>query len=176
LATSPIRVLVVDDHEPFQRFVASILQQHPELQIIGRVNGGLAAVQKAQELRPDLIVLDIGLPTLNGIEAARRIRTLSPYSKILFLSQESSLDLVQEAFDLGAYGYVVKTDAGSQLSTAISTVVRGERFVSRRIAAYDLTGTSDARPPEQIAFGRVLSPFRQRNERIVRRQRGAVLF
>jgi DNA-binding NarL/FixJ family response regulator len=76
------------------------------LQVIGEVSDGLEAVQKAEELQPDLIVLDIGLPTLDGIEAARRIRKFSPESKIVFLSQESSADVVQEAFSLGTLGYV----------------------------------------------------------------------
>ncbi|MGC1450704.1 MAG: response regulator transcription factor [Candidatus Sulfotelmatobacter sp.] len=97
-----VRVLVVDDYEPFRRFVCSTLEQRPDLQIIGEVSDGLEAVQKAEELQPDLIVLDIGLPTLNGIEAARRIRKLSPESRIVVLSQEFSADVVQEALRLGA--------------------------------------------------------------------------
>ena len=101
---SSVRVLVVDDYEPFRRFVCSTLEQRPELQIVGEASDGLEAVQKAEELQPDLIVLDIGLPTLNGIEAARRIRKLSPESKILFVSQESSADVVQEALRFGRTG------------------------------------------------------------------------
>jgi DNA-binding NarL/FixJ family response regulator len=84
-----VRVLVVDDYEPFRRFVCSTLRKRPELQIIGEASDGLEAVHKAEDMQPDLIVLDIGLPTLDGIEAARRIRKLSPQSKILFVSQES---------------------------------------------------------------------------------------
>ena len=93
---SPIRVLVVDDYAPFQRFVCSTLEQRPELQIVGKASDGLEAVQKAAELQPDLILLDIGLPTLNGIEAARQIRKLAPHSKILFLSQESSPEVAED--------------------------------------------------------------------------------
>lgn len=78
---STFRVLVVDDYEPFRRFVCSTLAKKPELQIVAEASDGLEAVHKAEELRPDLIVLDIGLPTLNGIEAARRIRKLSPNPK-----------------------------------------------------------------------------------------------
>src|ERR1700730_19303197 len=90
---SSVGVLVVDDHKSFRRFVCSTLGQTPDLQVIGEASDGLEAVQKAQELQPELIVLDIGLPTLNGIEAARRIRKLAPESKIIFLSQESSADV-----------------------------------------------------------------------------------
>ena len=78
MATSTIRVLVVDDYEPWRRFVCSTLQKRPELQVVGEVSDGLEAVQQAEQLQPDLIVLDIGLPTMNGIEAARRIREVSP--------------------------------------------------------------------------------------------------
>jgi DNA-binding NarL/FixJ family response regulator len=139
-----VRVLVVEDYEPFRRFVTSILQKQPELQIIGEALDGLETVQKAEELHPDLILLDIGLPSLNGIEAARRIRKLSPESKILFVSQESSADVVQEALGLGARGYVVKTDAGSELLEGVNAVLRGERFVGRRFSGHDFVGTSHA--------------------------------
>ena len=127
---SSVRVLVVDDYEPFRRFVCSTLGRRPELQVIGEASDGLEAVQKAEELQPDLIVLDIGLPTLNGIEAARRICKLSPESKILFVSQESSADVVQEALSLGALGYVVKAHAGSELLAAVEAIRQGRQFIS----------------------------------------------
>jgi DNA-binding NarL/FixJ family response regulator len=142
LAASPVKVLVVDDYEPFRRFVCSMLGERPELQIIGNASDGLEAVQKAEELRPDLILLDVGLPTLNGIEAARQIRRLVQESKIVFVSQESSADVVQEAFRVGALGYVVKTDAGSELLTAVSAVPRGETFGGSRLAEHDFAGAS----------------------------------
>lgn len=88
--------------QPFQQFISSTLRERPEWQVICEVADGLEAVQKAEELQPDLILLDIGLPKLNGIEAARRIGTLAPQSKILFLSQESSVDVVREAISWGA--------------------------------------------------------------------------
>jgi len=94
------------------------------------VSDGLEAVLKAAELQPDLILLDIGLPGLNGIEAARQIRKLSHKSKILFVSQESDADVVQEAFRIGALGYVVKAHAGSDLLRAVEAVCQGKRFVS----------------------------------------------
>jgi CheY-like chemotaxis protein len=120
------------------------------------VSDGLEAVQKAEELQPDLIVLDIGLPTLNGIEVARRIHTLSPKSKILFLSQESSAPVVQEALSLGGSGYVVKPDARSELPTAVNAVLRGETFVSR-LARHNLTGLSRAFAAESTLRNRVLA-------------------
>jgi DNA-binding NarL/FixJ family response regulator len=134
MPTRSIRVLVVEDYEPFQRFLASILQKQPELQIICKVSNGLEAVQKAEELQPDLILLDIGLPSLNGIEVARQIRKLSPKSKILFVSQESSADAVQGALDAGAQGYVLKSDARRELLEGVKAVLRGERFVGNRFS------------------------------------------
>jgi DNA-binding NarL/FixJ family response regulator len=130
METSTVRVLVVDDYEPFRRFLCSTLKKRPDLQVIGEAADGLDAIEKAAELRPDLIVLDLGLPGLNGIEAARRIRKLSPQCKILFVSQESSADVVQEALELGALGYVVKTQAGSELLAAVEAVLQGRQFVS----------------------------------------------
>jgi DNA-binding NarL/FixJ family response regulator len=134
---SRIRVLVVDDNEPFRRFVRATLNMRPELEVISEASDGLEAVQKATELQPSLIVLDIGLPSLNGIEAARRIRKLSPNSTILFLSQESSPEIVQEALSLGALGYVVKTHAGRDLLIAVEAVLRKKQFVSRTLKAVD---------------------------------------
>lgn len=91
----------------------------------------MAAVQKAAELCPDLILLDIGLPGLNGIEAGRQIRKLVPNAKIIFLTQESSDDVVHAALELGALGYVVKTQAGSDLLAAVDAVLQGKQYVSR---------------------------------------------
>lgn len=139
---SPVKVLVVDDYEPFRRFVFSILGERPELQIIGEATDGLEAVRKVEELRPDLILMDVGLPTLNGIEAARQIRRLLQESKIVFVSQESSAEVVQEAFRVGALGYVVKADAGSELMTAVSAALRGETLASTRLAEHHFTEPS----------------------------------
>jgi DNA-binding NarL/FixJ family response regulator len=139
---------VVDDYEPFRRFVCSTLKQRPSLQVIGEVSDGLEAVQKAQELQPDLIVLDIGLPKLNGIEAARRIRKLSPKSKILFISQESSADVVQEALSFGASGYVLKAAAGSDLLAAVEAVRQGRQFVSSVLSGRNFTDATDSQAPD----------------------------
>ena len=139
---SSVRVLVVDDFEPFRRYIVSALQSMPQVEVICGVSDGLEAVQKARELQPDLIVLDIGLPRMNGIEVARQVSKLAPRSKVLFVSQECSAEIVQQAFDVGALGYVVKTDAGRDLVTAASSVLRNERFVSSRAAGYDFRGVS----------------------------------
>jgi DNA-binding NarL/FixJ family response regulator len=131
LQLSPVRILVVDDFEPWRRSVSLLLREEPELQVVvGEASDGLEAVQKAVELQPDLILLDIGLPRLNGLEAARQIRELVPESKIIFLTQESSAYAVREALSLGARGYVIKIMAASELFTAVEAVLSGETFVS----------------------------------------------
>ena len=137
-----VRVLVVDDYEPWQRFASTTLRNHPELEVVGNISDGLEAVQKAQELQPDLILLDIGLPTLNGIEAARRIREVSSDSKILFVSENRSVDVAEEALSTGAGGYVIKSDAASELLPAIKAVLEGKRFVSAALAGHFLVATS----------------------------------
>ena len=126
-----LRVLVVEDFAPFSQFICSTLAERLDVQVIGEASDGLEAVYRAEELKPDLILLDIGLPTLNGIEAARQIRQLCPESKIIFVSQESDADIVQEALSLGALGYVVKEMAGGELLTAINAVCDGRLFVGR---------------------------------------------
>jgi DNA-binding NarL/FixJ family response regulator len=130
MALSRFRVLVVEDHEPFRRFICSMLAKTLEWQIVGEASDGLEAVRKAVALQPDLITLDLGLPTLSGIEAARRIRKLCPECKILFVSQVSSPDVVEEALSTGAAGYVVKTRAASDLLAAVEAVRDGRLFVS----------------------------------------------
>ncbi|MGB8989145.1 MAG: response regulator transcription factor [Candidatus Sulfotelmatobacter sp.] len=130
MSPSTIRILVVDDYEPFRRFVCSTLRKRPTLQIVGEAADGLEAVQNAEELKPDLILLDIGLPTLNGIEVARRISTVAPESKVIFVTQESSPDMMQATLNLGAWGYVLKAKAASDLLAAVDAVLLGKRFVS----------------------------------------------
>jgi len=127
---STIRVLVVDDFQAWRQFVCSTLQKNPELQVVGEASDGLEAVHKAKELQPDLIVLDLGLPTLNGIEAARQILKLTPESKILFLTQESYADVIQAALNSGAQGYVLKARAAIDLLPAVNAVLEGRQFVS----------------------------------------------
>jgi len=139
---SLIRVLVVDDFQDWRRQVRSLLQARPEWQIIAEASDGSEAVQKAEDLKPDLILLDIGLPKLNGIEAARRIRQRSPSSKIIFLSQNNNLDFVRAALGTGALGYVLKTDAGRELLPAVDAVLGGKQFFSSSVKGDQFTDPS----------------------------------
>jgi DNA-binding NarL/FixJ family response regulator len=125
-----LRILIVEDFKQFQLYLCSTLEGRRDLLVIATVSDGLEAVQKAIELKPDLILLDIGLPTMNGIEVARQVRKLVPESKIVFVSQESSAEVVREALSTGAWGYVVKARAASQLLEVVDSVRSGKRFVS----------------------------------------------
>jgi DNA-binding NarL/FixJ family response regulator len=153
---SSLRVLVVDDWEPFRRFVCSTLEKKPEFLVVGEASDGLEAVQKAQALQPDLIVLDIGLPTLNGIEVARRIRKHCPECKMLFLSQESSADVAQEAFSAGGMGYVVKSQAASELFVALEEVCQGRQFVSSGLSGHSWVSAAGAQAPGHLLRQEVL--------------------
>ena len=136
-----VRILVVDDNESFRHFICSILGKRADLRIIGEASEGLEAVHKSEELQPDLILLDIGLPNLNGFEAARQICKLAPKSKIIFLSQESSSDIVRGALCLGAKGYIAKANASSDLFKAVDAVVQGKLFVSAGLTDQVFTDT-----------------------------------
>ena len=126
----PVRILVVDDFEPWRRSIVSIIADDPELQVIHEASDGLEAVQMCQDLQPDLVVLDVGLPKLNGLEAARRIREVSPDSKILFLSAIASRDVMCEALRIGAAGYITKADALRDLLPAVRAAVADQDFLS----------------------------------------------
>jgi DNA-binding NarL/FixJ family response regulator len=145
---SSIRILIADDFQDWRRQVLSLFQARPEWQIIAEAADGFEAIQKA-EFKPDLIVLDIGLPKLNGIEAARQIRQLSPSSTIVFLSQNNDHDIVQAGLSAGALGYVLKTDAQSELLPAVDAVLRGKQFVSRSLKGFEFTDTACEKAPHR---------------------------
>ena len=154
-----VRTLLVDDYADWRRFVASTLQNRTKLSIVGEASTGLEAVQKAQRLQPDLILMDIGLPTLNGIEAARKIRLLSPMSKILFVSQTTSSDIAEEAFRAGAAGFVAKSDAGRELVQAVRDVLEGKRFISGSLRGTVLVDVGDGDAAKQNQSEEAFAPL-----------------
>lgn len=153
-----LRILVVDDYEPWRRLLVSILSQQPGLLIVGEAGDGLCAVERASELQPDLILLDIGLPTMNGIEAARQIHRLAPRSKMLFISENRSKDIAEEALRTGALGYIVKSDAGSELWPGIKAVLQGQKFVSARLGGVSLTNSMAERTADDHSSNQALAP------------------
>jgi DNA-binding NarL/FixJ family response regulator len=134
-SSAVVRILVVEDSNPFRVLVRSLLEESSKWLIVGEATDGFEAVQKAEELQPQLVLLDIGLPKLNGIKAALQIQKISPKSKILFLTENRSYDIAQECLSIGALGYVVKSGAGEELLPAIEEVLRGNQFVTARLDA-----------------------------------------
>lgn len=134
-----VRILLVDDFAPFRSYVRRLLEKHLEWQVVGEAGDGVAALQMAAELQPDLILLDIGLPRLNGIEVARQMDAMVQRSKILFLSSHCSHDLTRMAMAVGAMAYVAKWDADRDLPRAIRAVMEGKWFVSHRLSGYELS-------------------------------------
>jgi DNA-binding NarL/FixJ family response regulator len=139
----PVRVLVVDDYEPWREHVCSVLKTRPELKVVGEASDGLEAVRIAEELKPDLILLDIGLPHLNGIDVSHQLCQTVPEAKILFLTQNNDAGLVRAVLNNGVQGYVLKAGAGSDLLPAIKAVLQGEKFVSSGIKGDDFRETND---------------------------------
>jgi len=125
-----VRIFIVDDSQAWRRAVCAILHEHLDVALIRESADGLDAVRKSEELQPDLVLLDIGLPNLNGLEAARQIRKVSPSSRILFLTSHRNPELLQEARRIGALGFVVKSNAARDLLPAVRAVMRDEQFFS----------------------------------------------
>jgi len=125
------RVMVVDDYEPWRRFCCATLQQGPDLQVIAEASDGLIVVQNAKELQPDLILLDVGLPGIDGIQALLQIRECSPKSKILIVSTHTDAAIIGEALRAGAVGYVSKANANRELMPAVRAVLRGKRLAAQ---------------------------------------------
>lgn len=130
LGMSITRILVVDDFVPWHHFVSYLIDSESDLQITSVAYDGLDAVQRAKELQPDLILMDLSMPGMNGIDATRQILIHSPRSKVLFVSEQRDSELIRAAFEVGACGYALKSDSNSDLILGIRTVLLGQPFVS----------------------------------------------
>lgn len=130
---SSIRIMLVDDVKSWRLSVSSMLRVEPSFEVVFEASDGLKAVQAAEKLQPAVVLLDIGLPGLNGIEAGGWIHRVAPSAKIVFVTMERDPDIVEAARKLGAWGYVLKSNAARELVAAIQSVVRGEKFLSRSL-------------------------------------------
>jgi len=130
-----IRVLLADDHAMMRDGLKALLSASPDISVIAEVSNGGDAVRRAQELKPDVVVMDIAMPDLNGIEAARMLRDKCPGARVVILSMHSSSEHVFRAFEAGAAGYVLKESAGTEMDAAVRAVHRGRHYISPAVAA-----------------------------------------
>jgi DNA-binding NarL/FixJ family response regulator len=150
---SALRILIADDHEVVRAGVRSLLESQPDCEICGEAATGHQAVALAQQLKPDVAILDITMPELNGLEATRQIRKVAPTVQVLILSMHESEELVREILDAGAHGYVLKSDAGRELTAAMHALRKHETFFTSRVAQIALRAyrnknpAGDAPPP-----------------------------
>lgn len=142
-----MKALIVEDFASFRLLVFSMLHGMGVFQLIDQAADGLEALEKAEQLQPDLVVLDIGLPNVNGLEVAERVRHLAPHAAILFLSQQGSSDVVREVLSFGALGYVHKSRAGSELLPAIKAVLAGNRYISEGLDDIEFRQGMTVQPP-----------------------------
>jgi DNA-binding NarL/FixJ family response regulator len=142
----PVRLLVADDHEIVRKGLRSLLEAQPGWQVTAEASDGREAVQMAKDIKPDITVLDIGMPALNGLEAARQMIKNDARAKILILTMHDSDPLIREVLDAGARGYVLKSDASRDLVTAINAVRSNKTFFTAKVAQIVLDGYLDKKP------------------------------
>jgi DNA-binding NarL/FixJ family response regulator len=142
----PVRLLVADDHEIVRRGLRSLLEAQPGWQVTAEASDGREAVEKAREIKPDVTVLDISMPSLNGLEAARQMIKNDARAKILILTMHESDPLIREVLDAGARGYVLKSDASRDLVTAVNAVRSNKTFFTAKVAQIVLDGYLDKKP------------------------------
>jgi DNA-binding NarL/FixJ family response regulator len=142
----PIRLLVADDHEIMRKGIRSLLEAQPGWQVTAEASDGREAVEKAREIKPDVTVLDISMPSLNGLEAARQMIKNDARAKILILTQHESDPLIREVLDAGARGYVLKSDASRDLITAVNAVRSNKTFFTAKVAQIVLDGYLEKKP------------------------------
>lgn len=135
-----LRVYLVDDHTILREGLRLILSQAPGVQIVGEQGDGRAAMEEIDQLKPDLVVLDISLPSLSGVEIARQIRKYHPEMKILVLSRHDNQEYVEQLLKYGVQGYILKEEAGSDLLKALDVIRKGENYLSPRITKHLVTG------------------------------------
>src|SRR5437588_4034174 len=134
------RILVADDHEVVRRGLCALLQAQPDWEICGEANDGREALEKAQKLKPDVVILDIGMPSLNGLEATRQILKSNPQTKVLILTLHDSDQVVREVLNAGARGFLLKSDAARDLVAAVEGLRRDKTYFSCKVAAMVLEG------------------------------------
>ncbi|HEY6945048.1 MAG TPA: response regulator transcription factor [Candidatus Acidoferrum sp.] len=151
----PLRILVADDHHVVRTGLRALLESKAEWRVCAEAANGREAVEKASQLQPDVAVLDIGMPLLNGVEATRQIRKVSPGTEILILTMYDSEHMVQGVLDAGARGYILKDDADRNLLAAVEALRRHKSYLSPRVSVAaskitDADGTARERPARRL--------------------------
>ena len=158
-----LQLLLADDHEIVRQGLRAMLDSQRDCKVVGEASDGRQAVAMTKELNPDVVILDIAMPSLNGLEATRQILKMRPHTKVLILTMHESDTVIREVLDAGARGYILKTDAGRDLVTAVDSLRRNKTFFTSRVSQMILDGflKGDARPQDGPAAGARLTP-RQR--------------
>lgn len=141
-----LRVLVADDHEVVRKGLRTILEEQPGWEVSGEASDGREAVDKVRMLKPDITVVDVGMPGLNGLEATRQMLKNDPETKVLILTMHESDPLIREVLDAGARGYLLKSDAGKDLVSAVEAIRRNKTYFTARVAQMVLDGYLDKKP------------------------------
>ena len=155
---NPVRILVADDHEVVRRGVCALLEGHAGFEVCEEAVDGREAVEEAKRSLPDVVILDIGMPGLNGFDAARQIRNVSPDSEVLILTMHESEQVIREVLAAGARGYVLKSDAGRDLITAVEALSRHKTFFTSRVAEMVLQKYLDGNPEQVKSEATSLTP------------------
>src|SRR5437763_16650187 len=149
------RILVADDHEVVRKGLVSLLQAQPEWQVCGEAGDGREAVEKALELKPDVLILDIGMPTLNGLEATRQILKTNPHARVLILTLHDSDQVVREVLNAGARGFLLKSDAARDLVAAVEALRHDKTYFTSKVATMVLEGyLKGGTPGAMVSSGR----------------------
>lgn len=159
--TERVRVLICEDHALFREGLSAILAAHPTLEVVGEACDGNESVQLAKALRPDVVLMDIEMPELSGLEATRRIRRAVPSSRVLVLTLYDDEEVVTECLEAGAAGYVLKESPSAQLIYAIEAVQRGQRYLSPRVLGHVVSGNGGRRKPARTSFDLLTSRERE---------------
>lgn len=160
---APLRLLLADDHEIVRKGLRSVLEAQRDCEVVGEAADGRQAIALVKELSPDIVILDISMPLLNGLEATRQILKIRPQTKVLILTMHESDPLIRDVLDAGARGYILKTDAGRDLVSAVESLRRNKTFFTSRVSQMILDGflKGDSRPADSETGGIRLTP-RQR--------------
>lgn len=153
----PLRIIVADDHEVVRQGIRAVLQSQPDWEVCGEAGNGREAVEKTEELKPDIVVLDVAMPEVSGLTAVREILQMLPDTKILMLTMHESEQVIREVLEAGAHGYLLKSDAGRDLVSAVTALHRNKRFFTSKVAEMVLENVTRSKLRPEVAVKDVLT-------------------